>query len=70
MVSIGQNSLLTDIRPRRRRSLAILGPILLQKGLSASHTVPVQFKVALRGYLEWFAPELVSPRLKLLGAEN
>lgn len=67
MVPNGQNPLLADVRPR---SLAILGPILPQNCLSASHTVPVQIKVTLRAYLGSLASELVGPNLRLLGAEN
>ncbi len=70
MVSNGQNPLLADVRPRRRRSLAILGSILPPKSISASHTVPVQMKVTLRAYLGSLASELAGPSLRLLGAEN
>ena len=50
--------------------MAILGLILPQKSLSASHTIPVRVKVTLRAYLRSLASELVRPSLRLLGAEN
>lgn len=70
MVPNGQNPLLADVRPRRRRSVAILGPILPQESLSASHTVPVQIRVTLGADLGSLTSELVSTSLRLPGAEN